>query len=179
MNKQIHIFDIDGCIVSDERKDGSHIFGGWEEPNRNYEEIAKYIEEKELYSDFINFFNILKLNKPYIYFLTGRIKSYFEDITIYQLHCLKYFFSICFYPDDDISQRGYLNFKLYKTLGIILEDKGESLIYIYDDVDDYFPRLKQILDICDLHNYILYKVDDPELFWSNQYKRIKIERNLL
>lgn len=173
--KEIFIFDIDGCILP-------QIFPSIYENNGTSEKLIREAAKKSkaisIYSDFIKFYEKYCKNAYYVVFITGRQKSYFNEITDKQLSPLKIIklFDVFYYPEDRAhTTEQYFNWKVEKikecfngNIKIIIDNKiskSEFYFKIFDDMDGYFTRIKEIAEEREL-NYILKSISSPEM-WKN------------
>lgn len=173
--KEIFIFDIDGCVLS-------QIFPNIYENNNTNEEFIKVALKKSenifLFEEFIRFYEKYCKNAFQIYFITGRQEHYFSEITEKQLFPLKSIrtFKIIYYPDDKShTAEEYFNWKI-EIVGEIFEkyaiafntneNLGTELIFkIFDDMDEYFPRLKEISKKYEFKNKLV-SISSPEIWKS-------------
>jgi len=178
--KEIHIFDIDGCIFPAKNNDGIQIM-----PNNFIEISSKNIINKmkhtDLFPKFIDFYKLITkgIKNIDIYFITGRKKRDYLNITLKQLSVLntkKNRDNLIFFSDDKLlTKRSYYEFKIYNTLKIIIGDGFTSKINIYDDNTSYFSILKNRLSIVELNNINYNEVKEPEYFWNlknEEYKNL-------
>ena len=177
--KEIHIFDIDGCIFPAKNNNGKQII-----PNEyGFKEIPAEIildnmKSIKLFPKFVDFYKLITKSKPIeIYFITGRKKKDYLNITLKQLSILKIKKnkdSLIFFPDEKIlTRRSYYEFKLYNTLKIIIKDNSSSKINIYDDKYSYFSVLKNRLNDIEINSINYNKINQPEYFWNLKYNEYK------
>jgi len=177
--KEIHIFDVDGCIFPSRNKEGVHIMPNEFKSETPREEIKSRMEKTKLFPSFINFYKLIINNVKdiKIYYITGRKKKHFQIITLEQLSILntkKGRDTLIFFPDDmNLTRRSYYEFKIYHILKIISENNGNSKINIYDDRFEYFDVLKERLKDIKINNIDYHKVKEPEYFWKIRYEEFK------
>jgi len=156
-NNKIFIFDIDDCILPS-------IFPKLlteDQTEEEKQEIVDYINKKglktKLFSNFVKFFEKYCEGKENttISFITGRKRSYFEDLTLHQLKILYSDFILIFYPEDGIyTQEYYTNWKLKSIINILKENTYEKC-FVFDDDSSYFiPLLIKYPDcmVCEVNN---------------------------
>ncbi|GAG69306.1 unnamed protein product, partial [marine sediment metagenome] len=159
-NYSIHIFDIDGCITTSFFPNIEKIV--------DIQETKLILSSAKLFFFFkIYFSSIPKDNLTKVYFLTGRKTEYYREETINLLSELGVKEDqIIFYPNNyTYSRLRYFTFKTYNCLRIILKDKKKSKVYIYDDLPDYFPKLRKILKNQEYFNVSYYEIRD-QIDWS-------------
>jgi hypothetical protein len=177
-SKEIHIFDIDGCIFPMKNNKGEQIMPCEFSSKFSTEEILNKMIGVELYPSFINFYNLIvsENKKIQIYFITGRKKKDYQIITLEQLSILNTILNrdnLIFFPNKkSITRRSYYNFKIDHILEIINNDNNCSNIYIYDDIFEYFHILRERLND-NIRNICFYDVNEPEQFWFNKYREYK------
>jgi hypothetical protein len=102
----------------------------------------------KLFPDFIRYYEKYCVNAESIYFITGRKESEFGELTENQLQPLTKLkkFEIIFYPESKRHEiQEYFNWKVKEIKGIIEKPPKKSLVFhIFDDMDDYFPRLMKL-----------------------------------
>ncbi|KKM50049.1 hypothetical protein LCGC14_1556440 [marine sediment metagenome] len=185
--KEIHIFDIDGCIFPAKNGKGIHIMPTEFQSKTSREEIKNRMDKVELFPSFINFYKFVVNNIKHIkfYYITGRNKKNFQIITIEQLSILNTKNNrdtLIFFPDNIIlTGKSYYKFKICHIIKIILENNGNSKINIYDDRFEYFDILKERLKDMKINNVDYHKVITPEYFWNIRYEEynnlINIKQN--
>jgi len=179
--KEIHIFDIDGCIFPARNGNGEHIMPTKFKSKNTTKEIIEIInrmKEVELFSSFIDFYKFVNNNVKQVknYYITGRDKKNFQIITLEQLSILNTIINrdtIIFFPDKKpLTKKSYYNFKFTHILKIITDDNGLSKINIYDDRFQHYNILKEKLkdNTNDIH---FYMVKEPEQFWDLMLKKYK------
>ena len=179
--KEIHIFDIDGCIFPSKNKKGQDIMPNKFESKITPKEIINKMKRTELFPSFISFYKLISNNikDTKNYFITGRSKKDFQNITLKQLSILntkKNRDTLIFFPDNKpLTKRSYYEFKIYQILKIITENNGNSKINIYDDKYQHFIVLEERLKDIELNNINFSKVREPEYFWNlknEEYKNL-------
>lgn len=181
IKQEIHIFDIDGCIVPIRNTEGRRILPKefMNEADFDYSITKKHMKTAYILSEFITFYKFLcsSFDTIQFYFVTGRKKKYLESETLQQFKILissKNHFIIKYFPDDiEMTRHSYFNFKIYTIGGIIMNDKGNSTIHVYDDRYAYFPVLETWAKNIGLKNLIFHKVDDPQNYWNAMYLNYK------
>lgn len=171
--KEIFIFDIDGCILP-------QIFPNIYENNGTSEKLIREALKKSkaisIYSDFIKFYEKNCKKACYVVFITGRQKSHFNEITDKQLSPLEDIksFDVFYYPEDKAhTTEQYFNWKVDKIKECFIGDgkpiknneisRKEFYFKIFDDMDDYFPRIKEFAEEREL-NYYLKLISSPEMW---------------
>ncbi|MHA1916225.1 MAG: hypothetical protein ACW97V_17890 [Promethearchaeota archaeon] len=164
MMKEVYIFDIDGCVM---------------EPNfpnlPNSETQEKIVEEAihngngiKLYPDFIKYYKKFCSHAESIFFVTGRKKSDFGELTEKQLKPLVKLknFNIIYYPESKpFNLPTYFEWKLKEIKKILKSSLTENYtFYIFDDMDDHFPKLRKIAKKYDIR--LQLKVIENEMSWS-------------
>ncbi len=180
--KEIHIFDIDGCIFPAKNEKGQDIMPNKFESKTPAKEIINKMKRTKLFPSFINFYKLIANIKDIKnYFITGRGKKDFQIITLKQLSILntkKNRDTLIFFPDDkSLTKRSYYEFKIYQILKIITENNGLSKINIYDDKSQYFDVLRERLKDMEINNVNYYEVKKPVCFWNIknlEYKKFGI-----
>ena len=150
MKNEVFIFDIDGCILP-------NLFEnyGWAK-DQSREHIIRDVNEKgktaRLFPNFVKYFGIQCQNALKIYFITGRQRNEFWELTMLNLDELSdfgYDFTIVWYPPNKKhTAKTYFNWKI-KTIKTIMKGyQNASKKYglkvnfiIYDDLSEYFPNL--------------------------------------
>lgn len=144
---KIYFLDIDGCIMpeafptlSEESQTPEIIKGIIDSVNEKGQNIKPY----KSFSSF--FFNNITKN-DYVYFVTGRQRSAFGNLTYQQLY--KYLFNdgnieIIFYPETGKYTADYYFDWKYQTIKKLLRE--ESTHYIFDDNGGYFQDLLKLDD---------------------------------
>lgn len=179
-HKEIHIFDIDGCIMPS-------IFPKDVEGWFDTEEVIKRMEKQEIYPQFKKFYKLLieNIRDIKIYFLTGRAKDEFLKITIEQLAVLDtrknrdHLIMNNISTKDVITAEKYFKYKIDKSMKIIVEDNGKSSINIYDDRFSHYPSLKAKVEFLELRNVDFFEVKHPEIFWDCKYEEYESVIGLL
>jgi len=154
--RDIYIFDIDGCIMPP-------IFSNFigDESRKNI--VKKAITNGnniELFPGFIKFYKKYCNNAESIFFITGRKRSEFGRLTENQLKSLSSTkkFHIIYYPEKKSHKiKKYFSWKVKEIKKIIrsmvrtksLRNSSEKNIKfnIFDDLNEYFPKIKDFLDI--------------------------------
>lgn len=139
-NKNMFIFDIDGCILPS-------IFPKLLKKNQTpneQDQIIKDINEGGykigLYPNFIEFY-FKNCSRKLVYFVTGRKRSNFEKLTYHHLSALQYE-NIYFYPEDGAyEEESYLKWKL-ETIRDLLQIG--HFHHVFDDMNGYFETLKTV-----------------------------------
>lgn len=154
--KEIFIFDMDGCVLPS-------MFPNIHDNGQSREEIIKEVLENgyktSLFLEFIEFYETHCKAAESIFFMTGRQKSDLGELTETQLSPLKEIkpFQIIFYPEGKAHvAKEYFDWKV-NHLGEIFNNyinpelpnenfKDKYSFKIFDDMPDYFPRVKEIAD---------------------------------
>lgn len=152
MNNNVFIFDIDGCIMP-------NIFEnyGWED-NQDRETVIREVNKNgrnvPLFPNFIKYYKKLCKDALKIYFITGRQEAEFKELTFQNLKSIFEFcydFTITWYPPNkEHKVKPYFKWK-FNTIKKIMEGYEKSSrkygiklsFYIYDDWDDYFPKISK------------------------------------
>jgi len=139
----IYIFDIDGCIMPNlfqnfkEFKDDSEI------PNF---QIKDKVANLHIFPEFLDFYKRNCSNSLAVYFITGRKRTEYGEITERQLNPLKKSkrFFLKFYPENKSHfKKDYFDWKYNIITRIINYHLREfENIYIYDDFEDIISRLR-------------------------------------
>ena len=152
--KEIFIFDMDGCVLPS-------MFPNIHDNGRSREELIKKVLENgdrtRLFPEFIDFYETHCKTAKSIYFMTGRQKSDLGELTATQLSPLKAIkpFQIIFYPESKShAEKEYFDWKVArmgeifkKYINADLGDANSKTNYsfkIFDDMPDYFPRVKEM-----------------------------------
>lgn len=165
----VFFFDIDGCILP-------CIMPVL--PNEEKEQIimVNNIKEKmkgiSLYPNFIDFFNrYCKTKNSLVYFITGRKKSQFYDITNEQLFSLsnkKH--NVFYFPEDGIYTVEYYKWwKIEMMSGLFNQTVGckhnhKYTYFLFDDNTFYFKDLKRMIRY-PIFTYEMNKDED----WNKDY----------
>ncbi len=154
--KEIHVFDIDGCVLTSQ-------FPNISENNQSGEkgvrEVLEISEKVSLFPEFLIFYeNRCKVANEVI-FLTGRQESEFGKLTRNQLKPLEEIraYRIYFYPEEKSHRaKEYFDWKVVKIQEIfdsVIKRANSSHIpvnhfvfRIFDDMSDYFSRIKNIAE---------------------------------
>ncbi|MHA1294694.1 MAG: hypothetical protein ACTSQJ_18815 [Promethearchaeota archaeon] len=173
--KEIYIIDIDGSIMP-------ALFSNIDENRESRDKIIKKILEKGngifLFPEFIEFYEKCCKHAEAVIFITGRQESEFGELTELQLKPLKNIkdFQIIYYPEQKTYKANeYFNWKIKKIQeifnGKIIKDNNlrivnnDTIFRIFDDMDDYFPKLKEIVDKLNL-NAVLISISDSNTWKS-------------
>ncbi len=176
--KEIFIFDMDGCVLPS-------MFPNIHENGHSREELINKVLENgnrtTLFPEFITFYETHCKAAESIYFMTGRQKSDLGELTETQLSSLKEIkpFQIIFYPESKSHvENEYFNWKVARMREIFnnyinteVSNDSSKTSYsfkIFDDMPDYFPRVKEIADNLGL-NITLQAINGPE-DWKDQLK---------
>ncbi len=152
--KEIFIFDIDGCVLP---QVFPNIYKN-NAPNEDFmNEALKKGEGVSLFEDFVKFYEKHCKNAHHVFFMTGRQKRYFGEITEKQLFPLKKIkeFDIIYYPEEKSHDaEEYFNWKIesleeifkkqQKALASNLNGRNALMFRIFDDMDEYFPAIKAL-----------------------------------
>ncbi|MFW9874152.1 MAG: hypothetical protein ACFFG0_13685 [Candidatus Thorarchaeota archaeon] len=150
--KEIYIFDIDGSIMlplfSNFTRNGSR--------TGIVKEVIKNGNSVNLYPQFIEFYEKHCTKAYSVYFITGRKRSEFGDLTEKHLQPLTTIhpFQIIYYPEGKSNRiRKYFTWKAKTIKGIIesisngKNSNNNSLetfkFHIFDDMNDYFPKVRK------------------------------------
>ncbi|MFX0137238.1 MAG: hypothetical protein ACFFDN_26610 [Candidatus Hodarchaeota archaeon] len=147
MKDTIFIFDIDGCIMP-------NLFAnfGWagdQDREQVIQEVNKNGMHISLFPAFIKFFKIKCKNAQHNYFVTGRQRNEFEQLTLKQLepiYASNYPFSVIWYPSNkQHTVKKYFTWKVYAIKAIIQHRVKENVQFmIYDDLPDYFKKIHKL-----------------------------------
>jgi len=152
--KEIFIFDMDGCVLPS-------MFPNIHENGQSREELIKKVLENgnrtALFPEFIDFYKTHCKAAESIYFMTGRQKSDLGEFTETQLSPLKEIkpFQIIFYPESKSHvEKEYFDWKVARMGEIFNKyinaeidneiSKSNYSFKIFDDMSDYFPRVKEM-----------------------------------
>lgn len=153
------VFDIDGTIMNDVFKSQEN----W----LPVEQARNLLRTPKISTNFIKFFYNIK-NCEY-YFVTGRTKKSFGDITYEQLSVLNVDLTnkIIFMPDD--MPTTYDNYYLFKitTTTSLFQQSSKTYHIVFDDRDSYYSSLKQTLEQHNIKNNIFMTVTDWDKWWKH------------
>ena len=176
--KEVFIFDMDGCVLPS-------MFPNIHDNGQSREEMIKEVLENgirtSLFPEFIGFYKTHCKTAESIFFMTGRQKSELGELTETQLSPLKEIkpFQIIFYPEGKAHvAKEYFDWKVNR-MGEIFNNyidpelhnensKGKYIFKIFDDMPDYFPRIKEIAENQGL-NIALQAIKGPE-DWKDEPK---------
>ncbi len=153
---EVYIFDIDGCIMPPIISN----FDEKAEPRDKLVNEAKNIGRKlKLFSNFINYYEKSCKHAKSVFFITGRKYSEFGKLTESKLNSLKKLraFQIVYYPESKLHEsHEYFEWKSRSVQKIINKyiERNENdknygsniMFHIFDDVNDYFPSLKELYE---------------------------------
>ncbi len=171
MLKEIYIFDIDGCVLS-------QVFPNIYDNNTASEEFIKEALKKSediiLFEEFVKFYQENCITAYQVFFITGRQKCYFGEVTEKQLSSLKNMrnFEIIYYPEDKSHTiENYFIWKverveeIFKKYSIAFKNNGDSrneLIFkIFDDMTEYFNDINKLAQNLELKIF-LKPIKNPE-----------------
>ena len=162
--KRIEIFDIDGCICE-------NFFPNLDE-KADKETLRARILKTKLFPEFVEYYRIIsKYPGLKTYFLTGRRAKDFRNETDQQLGPLKINNNVIFLPDEyNHSKIRYNNFKIFNILSIAAKNRNCE-IYVYDDLEVYYPKLLSLGLELGIPKLIFKLVTDPGEFWKLKLKR--------
>jgi len=153
--EDIYIFDIDGCVMPP-------IISDFNDNHTSRKETIKEVINNghtiKLYPDFIKYYKRNCKRSESVIFITGRKKSEFGKLTESQLKPLNKIkrYQIIFYPERNPHESDvYFEWKIKKVQELI-DNNGKNQIKdysklhsfkIFDDMDDYFPKIKELSEI--------------------------------
>lgn len=151
--REIYIFDIDGCVMPPIFTN----FNNNESRKKIIEDVIQNGNDLKLFPSFIEFYKRQCLLAESIYFITGRKSSEFGKLTESQLQILKAVkdFHVIYYPErKEHKIRIYFAWKVKEIRNIIKKSiknynlrrkiEEEVKFYIFDDMNEYFPKIKKI-----------------------------------
>jgi hypothetical protein len=150
----IYIFDLDGCVMPP-------IFSNFVDPHKSRHKLVNYVERNgykiTLFSSFLKFYEQYCKSAQSVVFITGRKKSEFGKLTESQLKPLIDFkpYEVIYYPEEKENRaQDYFDWKVGQINEILKHWKEDEVSYknpnkilkakIYDDLIEYFPRIKKI-----------------------------------
>jgi hypothetical protein len=166
--KNVFIFDIDGCIMSD-------LFKNFSFPPKSEEErrfIIKDVNEKgrnvQLYPNFLRYYaNNCMDGENNVFFVTGRKRKDFSILTEKQLSVLNCFykpFDVIYYPEEkEHNKLEYYTWKITKIFE--LTNKQEDCYIIFDDLTEHFIILFDYATLFNL-NFECHEVKSND-DWKN------------
>lgn len=182
MDSKAYFLDIDGCIMeetfptlSEERQTPETMKAIIDDVNEKGKKVKPY----KAFSSFL-FNHVTK--KDHVYFITGRQRSAFGNLTYHQLY--KYVFDkgnveIIFYPENGIYTLTYYFSWKYHTIKKLLRE--ECTHYIFDDNGGYFKDLLKLEDF-DCECFLFNSNKDWKKFHrqiiTKKKKDIELERTL-
>lgn len=140
----IFIFDIDGCIMP-------NVFPIIKDAKNENETINHEILNKasklSLFPEFIKFYKRNCVKSLAVYFLTGRKKKYYKQLTEKQLEPIKSYknYLIEYFPDDKpYTLKKYFKWKA-NSIKHIMNQWTQDFVrfHIYDDLKELFPIIFQ------------------------------------
>ena len=153
--REIYIFDIDGCVMPPIFSNSN----GDESRKNIVKHVIKNSNNVELFLDFIKFYEKYCKNAESIFFITGRKRSEFGKLTENQLKSLSNLrqFHIIYYPERKAHKiKKYFSWKVKRIKEIIRntvktksfgDDSDKNIKFnIFDDMNDYFPKIKDFID---------------------------------
>ncbi len=157
----VHLLDIDDCILKSN-------FPNLSLEDQDVQKIVENVNEMglktKLYPEFLNFAqrNFDRFSR--LFFITGRKRSHFEDLTKFQLKDLANLglnMEIIYYPEAlKHTPSSYNGFKAL-VINEIIEKYGlAERIYIYDDITDYFDKINK------KPNVSLHEINKKDV-WNN------------
>lgn len=160
--REVYIFDIDGCVMPP-------IFTNFNnsEPRKNIvKEVIKNGNHVKLFPSFIEFYQKHCTQAESIFFITGRKYGEFGKLTENQLQLVTDFkdFHVIYYPERKAHKiQKYFAWKVKEIKEIIKNtiksknsnknSKEKVKFNIFDDMNDYFSRIKQFEDRYGVHIY--------------------------
>jgi hypothetical protein len=162
--REVYIFDIDGCVMVP-------IFANFNNDETREKIVVDAIQNGDgikLYPDFIKYYKINCIPAESIYFITGRKKSEFGDLTDKQLQPLLKLkkFEVIYYPESKPHKiQDYFDWKVKEIKEIIKRLPKEHLIFhIFDDMNDYFSKLREFAEKWEINLHFILIED--EISWN-------------
>jgi len=122
----------------------------------------------KLFPDFVKYYKKNCILAESIYFITGRKESEFGELTDKQLQPLLNLkkFDIIYYPESKLHKiQEYFDWKVKEIKGIIEKSSRGNLIFkIFDDMSEYFPKLRNFADRQDIQLHL--ELIETETSWS-------------
>ncbi len=174
LKREIYIFDIDGSIMPSIFKN----FNTGEKRKNIIREAIKNGNQAGLYPKFIDFYKKNCIRAESIYFLTGRRYKEFGKLTENQLQILIEFrdFRMIYYPErKPYKSHKYFAWKAREIKKIIKKSiksgkthgdvKENFVFYIFDDLNDHFPRIRDFEDKYKVKIHLTL-IDNTDI-WNN------------
>ena len=177
LTREVYIFDIDGCIMPP-------IFTNFNknEPRKKIvKDVIKNGNNVKLYPNFIEFYRKYCKKAELIFFITGRKSSEFGKLTENQLQSLTNIrkYQIIYYPESKKHKiKKYFTWKTKEIEKIIKNTiKSKDFIdcieekvkfFIFDDLNDYFPRIKKYESKYKVQIYLGF-IDNKNM-WNTELK---------